>query len=162
MKHFLLTCIFFFSFFLHFSAYAFFCTNLCITCLDITKQIKPTEKSTNKKKISCISYVPLLPIAFVSYHLNKICVHICLLSNKTYLFLYIFSHLLFSSFFFDKIFHPASQQFQVLLQSRFQTPNLSIPVQQEAQEACCVDAGCGKENHFIKEATGKQMSIYPL
>lgn len=33
-----------------FFAFAFFCTNLCIICLDITKQIQPTEKSTNKKK----------------------------------------------------------------------------------------------------------------
>lgn len=53
----------------------------------------------------------------------------------------------FSSFF-DKIFiflfEKLSQQFRVLLQSRFQSPDLSIPVQQEAQEACCVGAGCGK------------------
>lgn len=81
--------------------------------------------------------------------------HICFCTFSAICFFLLF-------FFFDNIFHPASQQFQVLLQSRFQTPDLSIPVQQEAQEACCVDAGCGKENHFIREATGKQMSIYPL
>lgn len=51
---------------------------------------------------------------------------------------------------FDKILDPIfvcekySQPFHVLLQSRFQTPDLSIPVQQEAQEACSVGAGLWK------------------
>lgn len=77
----------------------------------------------------------------------------------TFLFLYIFQPFAFFSllllFFlysikFFIIF--SSQQFQVLLQSRFQTPDLSIPVQQEAQEACCVGAGCGKEKLLHKRS----------
>lgn len=35
---------------------------------------------------------------------------------------------------------------------------MSIPEQQEAQEACCVDAGCKKEHPSVKEAVEKQMS----
>lgn len=77
----------------------------------------------------------------------------------TFLFLYIFQP--FAFFFFSFFFFLysikffiifSSQQFQVLLQSRFQTPDLSIPVQQEAQEACCVGAGCGKEKLLHKRS----------
>ena len=68
-KNVIINNLFLLVFFKLFFFLARFCTNPCITCLDITKQIKPTEKSTNKKKFSCISYVPLSLIAFVSYHL---------------------------------------------------------------------------------------------
>lgn len=51
-NRFLLVVIFFKQFFAYFVC--FFCTNLCITCLDITKQFKST------KNISCISYFPTL------------------------------------------------------------------------------------------------------
>lgn len=100
--------------FLSFFAYAFFfCTNLCITCFQTQKTIKPTEKSTNgKEKFSCISYVPLLLIAFV--------VTISSISVSSQDIIFFFVHFKpFFLFWIQFLTSFSSQLFQVLLQSRF-------------------------------------------
>lgn len=101
---------------------------------------------------------PTLTDCICSYHLKKnLCLFLSVVQQNIFLFVH-FKPFVF--LFFFTLF--SSQLFQVLLQSRFQTPELSIPVQQEAQKACCVGAGCGKENRSVKEVVGKQNEHFIL
>lgn len=130
----------------------FFFINLCLTCffrhnknrLNPQKD-QPTEKNLMHKLCPTLTDC----ICKLSYFKKNLCTclsvvqHIVLLFVHFKPFAFFFFFCCFSFFFTNKIFHPIFQPaVEVLLQSRFQTPSLSIPVQQEAQEACCVGAGC--------------------
>lgn len=117
-NRFLLVVIFFLTVFCLFCV--FFCTNLFITCLDITKQFKST------KNISCISYFPALIDCICKWpsfkKKKKKSSYTFSVQHNFFLYIKPFAYFNFS---LKPLILFSSQQFQVLLQSWF--TNLACP-----------------------------------
>lgn len=103
---------------------------------------------------------------YITIFLKNLYTHMSLVQHNIF-FLYILSHLLFSSFFFLlKFWILFFRQLQLLLQSRFQTPrHCPFFYSRRRKRHVCVGAGCGKEGKKTtpwKKLLGSTWAFYPL